>query len=409
MVNTLKALCTRRMLAVFLLGFSSGLPLLLVGGTFKFWMAEAKVNLATIGAFALVQTPYSMKFLWAPLLDRYAPPFLDRRRGWILIFQLALAAALCLFSFFDPQTNLAALAGVCLLVAFLSASQDIAIDAYRREVLHDEEQGLGASFGVNGYRIGLLVAGGGALALAQFFSWATAYRVMGLAMLVSVIATLIAPSVSAKVKAPRNLKEAVVEPFLEFLKRGYAFEILLFILLFKIGDQMASEMFSPFYEQMGYTKLQVAGISKVFGLWATIIGGTIGGLFLVRYPLHSCLWVFGILQIVSTLGFSWLAVLPSPHLDVLTIVVTFENLCGGMGTAAYVGFMALLTDRRFTATQYALLTSFMSVPRIFFGSLSGSVALNLGWTTYFVFCGLIGLPGLLMLLRFNKWSKPEVA
>lgn len=407
MANALTALFTRRMLSVFLLGFSSGLPLLLIGSTLKAWMTEEKIDLGTVGLFALVQLPYSLKFLWAPLLDRYTLPLLDRRRGWILVFQLALMVSIFAISFFHPATDLKSLTIACVFVAFFAASQDIAIDAYRREVLRDEEQGLGASFGVNGYRIGMLVAGAGALALAQFLSWEASYRIMGIGMGVAIFATLLAPSVKGDVLAPRNLTEAVVQPFLEFFSRGFAVEVLVFILLFKLGDQMASDMFNPFYIQMGYTKAEIAAISKVFGLWATIAGGFLGGLCLVRYSLKSCLWVFGSLQIVSTLGFSWLATFIGPNLGALTTVVTVENLCSGLGSAAYVAFMALLTDRRFTATQYALLSSLMSVPRIFFGSSTGYLAQAMGWTPYFVFCAAIGLPGLLMLVRFPKWTKTQ--
>lgn len=402
----LRSFFSRRMLCVFLLGFSSGLPLLLIGATFKAWMTELGLSLSTVGAFALVQLPYSIKFLWAPLLDRYRPAFLDRRRGWILICQLGLAVALLALAQSDPAVHLGASALICLVIAFLSATQDIAIDAYRREILREEEQGLGASMGVNGYRIGMLVAGAGALAMAQFLSWEAAYRFMAVGVGVSILATLWAPSAPEILSAPRTLRQAVTLPFVEFLKRPAAWEILLFILLFKIGDQMASDMINPFYIKMGYEKVQIAAISKVFGLWATIAGGVLGGVFLLRFNLFRCLWVFGILQAVSTLGFSWLASLPSPSLSGLAVIVSFENLSSGLGTAAYVAFMASLTDKRFTATQYALLSSLMSVPRSVLGSTSGVFAEHLGWVAYFAFCAAIALPGLLMLARSSRWTRP---
>jgi PAT family beta-lactamase induction signal transducer AmpG len=393
------------MVCVFWLGFSSGLPLLLIGSTFKAWMTELGVSLSMVGAFALVQLPYSLKFLWAPLLDRYQFPFLDRRRGWILVCQLGLAAALCALAGSSPSSHLAYSAFLCLTIAFLSATQDTAIDAYRREILLDEEQGLGASMGVNGYRIGLLVAGAGVLAIAQFLSWESAYITMGVLLVLSVVATLWAPSAPQQVPAPKNFQEAVSLPFKEFLKRPCAWEILIFILLFKLGDQMASDMFNPFYLRVGYEKVQIAAISKVFGLWATIVGGVLGGIALLRFPLFPCLMVFGILQALSTFGFSLLALLSGPNLLALACVVSFENLTGGLGTAAYVAFMASLTDRRFTATQYALLSSLMSVPRSVLGSTSGVFAQNLGWFAYFAFCALVAIPGLLLLLRSPKWTR----
>ncbi len=392
------------MLCLFFLGFSSGLPLLLIGSTYKAWMTEAGVSLAAVGAIALIQIPYSIKFLWAPFMDRYTLPFLDRRRGWIAVSQVLLAISLFALAQMNPDPT--TVIPLLVVVAFLSASQDISIDAYRRDVLKNEEQGLGASFAVNGYRIGLLLAGAGALGIAQYWSWEAAYQVMAGAMLVSVIFTFLSPSVAGTASPPQSLRAAVIEPFIEFFSRSGSVEILVFILLFKIGDQMASDMFNPFYLMVGYEKIQIAAISKVFGLWATIAGGLAGGVLLLRFSLYKCLWVFGILQAVSTLSYSWLATVP-PTMTGLAFAVSFENFCGGLGTAAFVAFMASLTNRRFTATQYALLSSLMSVPRVFFGAWSGVLAEQMGWVLYFAFCAAIAIPGLLMLRRFHRWSTPE--
>ncbi len=402
----LKALCNRRMLSVFLQGFSSGLPLLLIGSTYKTWMAELQVSLVTIGLFAAVGIPYSFKFIWAPLMDRFVPPFLDRRRGWIFICQLALAACLAVLALVNPAQSLSVSVGLCVLVAFLSASQDIAIDAYKREIFTDSELGLGSSIGVGGYRVGMLVAGAGSLFLAQIYSWQTAYLCMAVCMGLSIFATLFSPPVLEKVPPPRSLQDAVVGPLKQFFSRAGAFEILLFVLLFKVGDQMAGDMLNPFYIQMGFEKIQIAEISKIFGFWAVFAGSFLGGALMLRLSMVRCLWIFGILQALSTLGFSWLSLFADPSLVRLTMAVAFENITSGMGTAAYVAFLGLLTDKRFTATQFALLSSLMSVPRSIFGSSSGAIAQSLGWTNYFLFCSLIAIPGLLMLFRSPRWLGP---
>jgi MFS transporter, PAT family, beta-lactamase induction signal transducer AmpG len=390
------------MIAVLLLGFSSGLPLLLIGSTLKAWMKEENIDLTVIGVFALVGMPYTLKFLWAPIMDRFTPPFLDRRRGWIVICQVLLILAFSILAMSHPANGAIEVALVALLIAFLSASQDIAIDAYRREVLEETELGFGSSVAVNGYRMGLLFAGAGALALADKYGWKMAYFGMAGAMLVSVAFTLFAPAVKAVENAPKTLIDAVVKPFVEYFQRNGAFEVLAFILLFKIGDQMASDMFTPFYLDIGFTKTEIALVSKLFGFWSVIVGGIAGGLIILRIGIYRSLWVFGILQAVSTALFGMLAHF-GHSLPALAWVVGFENLSSGMGTAAYVGYMASICDVRFTATQYALFSSLIGIPRVLLGSTSGFLAKHLGWEPYFFFCGLIALPGLLLLLRIKRW------
>ena len=404
MPSITKSLFNGRMLMLLGLGISSGLPLLLTGSTLKYWMKEAQVDLTVIGIFALVGLPYTLKFVWAPLMDRYTLPFLGRRRGWIALTQVGVALGLCGLAGSNPLAAPWATAAAAFVVAFLAASQDIAIDAYRREILTDEEQGLGASLGVNGYRIGMLIAGGGALALADQLSWQHVYFCMAGIMVIMVGITLLSPEPEASAKAPRTLTEAVVQPFVEYFRRPGAIEILIFILLYKIGDSMASDMFSPFYVDMGFEKLQIAAIAKGFGFAATILGGLLGGIVMLRLGVFRSLWIFGILQAVSTFGFSVQA-LYGNSLALLTGVIAFENLSSGMGTAAYAGYMAALCDRRYTATQYALLSSLMGVPRVFLGSSSGYLAKHMGWSTYFLFCTVIAIPGLLFLFRVKRWEK----
>lgn len=402
----LRSVFTVRMLTVFLFGISSGLPLLLIGSTLKAWMKTEGVDLSLIGAFALVGLPYTLKFLWSPLLDRFVPPKLGRRKGWILICQLTLSALLLILGLLHPSQQPALVALLALGISFFSATQDVAIDAYRREILPDSELGLGASMGVNGYRIGMLFSSALALPLADQVGWQWTYFSMAGLTAALILVTILAPMPQESADAPKTLRDAVVLPFVDYFRRKGAIEILVFILLFKIGDQMASDMFTPFYIDMGFTLTQIGIVSKAFGVWATIVGGVLGGIVMIRIGIYRSLWIFGVLQALSTLAFSGLAHLGN-NLEALAGVVAFENLSSGMGTAAYVGMMGSLCDRRFTATQYALLSSLTGVPRVLFGSTSGMLAQEFGWSTYFIFCALIAIPGLLMLFRVNPESSNE--
>ena len=390
-----------------LTGFSSGLPLLLTGSTLKFWMREEGLELTTIGFFGLVGIPYTLKFLWAPLMDRIVPPFGGRRRGWMLITQVSLMITLAFMTFAQPSVHLPAIAGLCLLIAFASASQDIVLDAYRREYLKDEELGIGSSVFVNGYRIGLLASGAMALVLAEYLSWPTAYFILGMLMLVGIVATVYAPEPVVETAPPSSLREAFVGPFLEFCRRPGWLSILLFILLYKIGDSMASEMLSPFWVDLEVSKPQIAAIVKTFGFAALITGGMLAGLVVYRWGIIPSLLIFGLLQMISTAGFAVLAIIGN-HLPTLTAVIAFENLTGGMGTTAFVAFMASLTDKRFTATQYALLSSFMGIPRVLAGSITGVLATWLGWAGFFILCTLLAIPGLVLIAQLRRLSNKPI-
>ncbi len=395
--ETLAAIFSGRMLVALLMGFSSGLPLLLTGSVLQAWLSDGGVDLARIGLFALIGLPYTLKFLWSPLFDRYTPAWLGRRRGWLVLMQLMLAAALLLLSTAQPTADhlwLVMLAG--LLVSFFSASQDIVIDAYRRESMGDAELGLGSALYVNGYRVGMLLAGGGGLILADLLSFGAMYRLMAACMVACIAVTLLAPEPPLPEGRPRTLRDAVLLPFRDYFSRHGAWLILAFILLYKLGDTMASAMTTPFYLDLGYTKTEIGTVVKLFGFWATIAGGTLGGIWILRVGTQRALWLFGLGQMISTLGFVILAGYPL-HIGALAIVVAVENLTGGMGTAAFVGFMAALTDRRFTATQYALLSSLMGVPRVLLSAPTGWMAEGLGWQGFFLFCTLIAIPGLLLL------------
>lgn len=402
-----KVFTSKRMMVSLLMGFSGGLPILLTISVLQAWMVEAKVDLSTIGLFALVGLPYTLKFVWAPIFDRYAPSLLGRRRGWLVIAQLCLIASIVALAYSNPLENLWMTAVAALLLSFFSASQDIVIDAYRRESLTDDEQALGASLYVAGYRFGTMLASGGGLILADIMSFSSVYLVMAAIMLVGVATALWANEPKMMYQQPKSLREAVVNPFVDYFTRPYSILILLFILLYKVGDTVASTMTTPFYLQMGFSKTEIGSVVKLFGLWATIGGGIIGGLWILRLGIYRGLLIFGILQAVSTLGFAVL-VYTGPSVAVLAAVITFENISGGLGTAAYLAFMASLTNKRYTATQYALLTSLMGVPRVILSASSGFMADYLGWVNFFVSCAIMALPGLILLVwlgQQQRWQK----
>jgi MFS transporter, PAT family, beta-lactamase induction signal transducer AmpG len=401
--DTLLALLSRRMLIALLMGFASGLPLLLTGSVLQAWLKDGGIDLAAIGLFALVGLPYTLKFLWAPLFDRYALPF-GRRRGWLIAMQLALAAALAALSLAQPTPDhLLWISVASLIVAFFSASQDIVIDAYRRESLSDDELGLGSALYVNGYRIGMLLAGGGGLILADHTSFAFMYQFMAACMGACVLVTFCAPEPPLPPGTPQTLEQAVVLPFRDYFQREGAWLALGFILLYKIGDTMASSMTTPFYLELKYSKTEIGAVVKLFGFWATIIGGTIGGLIIMRLGLARALWMFGLAQMLSTLGFVALAWIGHNN-AALAAVIAVENFSGGLGTTAFVGFMGALTNRRFTATQYALLSSLMGVPRVLLSAPTGWLALHMGWPGFFLFCTVIAVPGLMLIRSVTRLS-----
>jgi len=406
--ETLLAMLSQRMLIALLMGFASGLPLLLTGSVLQAWLKEGGINLTDIGLFALVGLPYTLKFLWAPLFDRYVLP-LGRRRGWLIVMQLALAAALCALSLAQPTPNhLWWIAVASLIVAFFSASQDIVIDAYRRESMSDDELGLGSALYVNGYRIGMLLAGGGGLIIADHTSFAFMYQFMAACMAACVIVTVCAPEPLLVKGKPTTLTEAFVLPLRDYIEREGAWLALAFILLYKIGDTMASSMTTPFYLELGYSKTEIGAVVKLFGFWATIAGGTIGGILIMRIGMRRALWAFGIGQMLSTLGFVALVYIGHDNVA-LAVVIAIENFTGGLGTAAFVGFMGALTNRRFTATQYALLSSLMGVPRVLLSAPTGWLAVTLGWPVFFVLCTLIAIPGLLLIRSVTRLSETSAA
>jgi len=404
---TIKSILNRKMLVSFIMGFASGLPLLLTITVLQAWMKEEGVDLTVIGLFALVGLPYTLKFLWAPFMDRFTLPFLGRRKGWLLIAQIALICSIAILGFTNPGKTPWMVAFAAFLVTFFSASQDIVVDAYRREDLADEELGLGSSLYVNGYRVGMLLASGGGLIMADQMSFSMVYFIMALCMLPGVLTTLLTPEPALPPGTPKSMKEAVINPLVEYLSRQDALWMLAFILFYKIGDTMASAMTTPFYLDIGFSKTEIGTIVKLFGFWATIIGGLIGGVLMLRLGINRSLWIFGFLQALSTVGFALLARV-GHSIPLLSGVIAFENLSSGMGTAAYVAFMASITNKKFTATQYALLSSLMGIPRVLASAPTGFFAKNLGWMSFFIACTIVAIPGMLILLKFAPWGSKEV-
>jgi PAT family beta-lactamase induction signal transducer AmpG len=389
------------MLVALLMGFSCGLPLLLTISVLQAWMKEEGVDLTVIGMMALVGIPYTLKFLWAPFLDRFTLPFLGRRRGWLLVAQFALIFSIAGLGFTDPGKNPWIVAFAAFLVTFFSASQDIVVDAYRREDLPDQELGLGSSLYVNGYRVGMLLASGGGLIMADYIPFSMVYLIMAACILPGVLTTLLAPEPTITHGTPRTIREAVVDPLIEYFKRRDALWILTFILLYKIGDTMASAMTTPFYLDIGFSKTEIGAIVKLFGFWAVIAGTLFGGVLMLRLGINRSLWIFGFLQAISTACFAFLARI-GHSVPVLSGVIAFENLSSGMGTAAYMAFMASITNKKFTATQYALLTSLMGVPRVLASAPTGFLAKNVGWASFFIVCTLIAIQNISQKLQAQR-------
>ncbi|MEP7276097.1 MAG: AmpG family muropeptide MFS transporter [Betaproteobacteria bacterium] len=389
-------------------GFSSGLPLYVLINLLPAWLRSEGVDLKTIGFFTLIQLPYTWKFLWSPLMDRFALPMMGRRRGWMLATQLTLLVSIPLFGQFHPQQDIWAIVYLSTAVAFFSASQDIVLDAFRREILPDSELGLGTSIHVNAYRISSLVPGALALILADRMPWSAVYFVTALFMLPGLALTLVAAEPALAKGRPRTLREAVVEPFREFIQRNglkTALLILAFIFLYKLGDSMATALATPFYLDMGFTKTEIGVVAKNAGLWASVIGGLLGGLWMVKIGINRGLWLFGAVQLVSILGFAWLAYVHRPDQLLLAGVIAFEALGVGLGTAAFTAYIARATDPRYTATQFALFTSLAVVPRTLVSATTGWIVERIGWFDFYLLCTALALPGMALLLRIAPWRE----
>ncbi len=398
------------MLICIFTGFSSGLPLYILISLLPAWLRSEGVNLKAIGLFALINLPFTWKFLWAPFFDRYIPQLgkfsMGRRRGWLIISQLLLLASIPAFGAFNPKLDIWAIAYLATVVAFFSASQDIVLDAYRRELLTDIELGLGNAVHVNAYKIAGLIPGSLSLILADHMAWSSVFTITALFMLPGILMTIFVKEPALKEGRPKTLRDAVIEPFKEFMNRNglkTAMLILAFIFFYKLGDSMATALATPFYLDMGFSKTEIGLIAKNAGLWPSVIGGLLGGVWMFKLGINRALWLFGFVQMIAILGFAFLATVGHSLLW-LGIVIGVEAFGVGLGTAAFVAYIAQTTHPLYTATQFALFTSLAAVPRTFANAATGYMVENLGWFKFFMLCFIFAIPGMLLLFKVAPWN-----
>lgn len=399
-----------RMLICFFLGFTSGLPLFVLLNLVQAWLRSEKIDLESIGLFALIQFPYTWKFIWAPMMDRFIPKLpgvqLGRRRAWMLCTQLLVAGTIAALGFVSPHDTLWAVAALAAATAFFSASLDIVLDAYRRELLNDQEQGLGTAIYVNAYKIAGLVPGALALILADLIQWSEVFVITAAFMLPGIILTCIVREPNVHITPPKTLRDAIVLPLQEFMMRNgwrHAVLVLAFMFLYKLGDSMATSLATAFYLDLGFTKTEIGMIAKTVGLWASIGGGIVGGVLLLKLGIARGLWLFGVAQMVAILSFAWLAHM-GPVEFWLAMVIACEMFATGLGTAAFVAYIAQTTNPRYTATQFALFTSLSAVPRTFANAGAGYIVEQVGWFEFFFVCTALALPGMLLLPWIAPWK-----
>jgi PAT family beta-lactamase induction signal transducer AmpG len=400
------------MLICIVLGFSSGLPLYVLLQLVPAWLRRNQIDLTTIGIVGLAQIPYAWKFLWAPLCDRFGLKFLGRRRTWMLGSQILAMLAMASIGMLSPAYSLSAIIAAAFIIAVFSATQDIAIDAYRRELLPDAELGLGNSFFVNAYRVAGLIPGGLSLIIADTVSWPLVFVVTAGFMLPGILCTVLVKETAPNAKPPRTLREAIIEPFREFFTRDdfkFALLMLAFLLLYKFGDSLATAQLTPFYIDKGFTNAQIGTVAKLVGFWSMIVGAFLGGLIMVKIGINRALWLFGALQLLSIFGFALLS-MAEMNIYYLGLAVGFEYLGVGLGTTAFVAFIASQTNKNFSATQFALFSSFFAIPRSITGVIAGLIVekMGLGWTNFFLISAATALPGMALLYWVAPWGKRKV-
>ncbi len=419
-----QALTHKRMLICILNGFTAGMPLYFLVQMIPAWLRAEEVDLKTIGFFGFVLAPYSFKYLWAPLVDRYVPPFLGRRRGWMIITQIAIFISMLSLAFLSPHDQIDFILYAGLAIGFFGASQDIVLDAYRRELLPDEELGLGNAYYANAYRISGFIPGSLGLILGGQLGWGMSFPIVAAFMFVGIFHTIWIDEITEDVSAPKNLKEAVIEPFKEFFTRdtfSHGAYIILFIFFYKFGDTIATTLQTPFFLDVGFKLEEIGTISKVVSVWAMIVGGSLGGIIMFKTGINKSLWIFGVVQLLTILGFAALNEI-GPQWWALAITVALEYLGVGLGSAALMAFIAANTNKNFTGTQLALLSSIFAIPKMFAGVLAGIIVEGVqeddgifftlfgelpgyGYTNFFIICTVMAMPGMLLLFKVAPWHK----
>jgi MFS transporter, PAT family, beta-lactamase induction signal transducer AmpG len=405
-VSLIKVIFTRKMLACLFIGFASGLPLYLLIQLVPAWLRGGGVDLSTIGLFGIILFSYNWKFVWSPLMERFTPPFLGKRRGWMVITQIPLIGLTAMLLLLNPSSQIGLIALVVGLIGFFSASQDIVLDAYRRELLDDHELGMGSSVFINAYKFSSLIPGGLSLIIQDMFSWQWAIAVALIFLFVGLITSFCLKELKASSYQPLTLRDAVVKPFKEFFNRNglkQACYVLLFLILYKLGDNMAVALETPFFYDLGFTGTEIGTVAKLSKLWAAIVGSILGGAILVYYGLNRSLWIFGVFQIFSILGYAFLAQ-SGNQLWVLFFAVSLEYLGVGLGTVGLATYMAKITSKQFTATQFALLSSIAAVPRTFAGASTGFIIQEVGYYSFFLICFACAIPGMLLLLKIAPFK-----
>jgi len=401
----LKVLLNNKMGICCLTGFASGLPLFILISLIPAWLRIENIDLKVIGLFSLIQLPFTWKFIWAPIFDRYKI-LMGRRRGWLIVFQILLLLSIASLGFFNAAIDLKTIALISFLIAIFSASHDVVIDAYRREILDDAELGIGNAIHVNAYKISSLIPGSLSLILADMIPWQNVFLITSLFMLVGIGMTLTVKEPDTQYIQPKNFKDSVIQPFISFFKkngRENALYILLFIFLYKLGDSMATALVTPFYIDLNFSMTEIGIIAKNAGLWASVIGGFLGGIWMIKIGINKALWIFGFLQLVTIIPFIVLSMV-GHNLILLGITVGLESFAMGLGTTALIAFISKQTDPRYTATQFALFTSLASIPRSITNASTGFIVESLGWTNFFYLCFMLAIPGMLLLLKVAPYK-----
>lgn len=400
---TAKFLINTRLLAILFLGFASGLPLALIGPTLQAWFTEAHISVVTIGALSFIGIPYTLKFLWAPIMDYFnLPGFSDKRRGWILLMQVSLFFMLLLLANMDPNIYTLDMSIVALIIAFLSASQDIAITAYQTDVLKKDERGLGAAYYVFAYRIAGLLSGGLALVFADYFGWTLTYELMAILFLPCIIATYKAPAVQDRAPVASNLYQSIIDSLMDLLQRDKIMLLLLFIVFYKLGDALALQLMTNFLlHGLGFSLTEVGLAYKIVSFVATILGVFVGGILLTRWSIYRALLWFGLAQSFSNLMFVILAMV-GKSFWLMTTSIFIENFCSGLSTAALLAFLMSLCNHRYTASQYALLSAVATVGRVFLGPVAGLMVEHLGWVQFYLWSFALCFPGIVVLILLKE-------